>query len=143
MQLVNKVCLVTGGSKGIGGATAVALAEQGARVAIVARTIDDEATKLRSRLGAHALALSADVARPGDLTRAVEETVRTLGPVDVLIHAAGGAINGGLLGITPEQWQAAFDVHVHPIFHLCRAVIPTMNEKREWAIVLVSSAAGI
>jgi NAD(P)-dependent dehydrogenase (short-subunit alcohol dehydrogenase family) len=143
MQLVNKVCLVTGGSKGIGGAAAVALAEQGARVAIVARTIDDEATKLRSRLGAHALALSADVASPGDLTRAVEETVRTLGPVDVLIHAAGGAVNGGLLDLTPEQWLAAFDVHVHPIFHLCRAVIPTMKEKREGAIVLVSSAAGI
>ena len=143
MQLVDKICLITGGSKGIGAAAAAALAERGARVAIVARTIDEEATKLRSRLGAHALALTADLARPADLSRVVEETVRTLGPIDVLIHAAGGPVNGGLLDLTPDQWLAAFDIHVHPIFHLCRAVIPTMKEKREGAIVLVSSAAGI
>ncbi len=143
MNLQNKVCLVSGGTKGIGGASAAALAEQGARVAIVARTIDDEATKLRSRLGAHALALSADVSKPAELSRAVEETVRALGPIDVLIHAAGGPVNGGLFDLTPEQWLAAFEVHVHPIFHLCRAVIPAMKEKREGAIVLVSSTAGI
>jgi NAD(P)-dependent dehydrogenase (short-subunit alcohol dehydrogenase family) len=143
MNLKNKVCLVTGGTKGIGGAAAAALAEQGARVAIVARTIDDEATTLRSRLGAHALALSADVAKPAELSRAVDATVRMLGPVDALIHAAGGPVNGGLFDLAPEQWLAAFDVHVHPIFHLCRAVIPAMKEKREGAIVLVSSTAGI
>jgi NAD(P)-dependent dehydrogenase (short-subunit alcohol dehydrogenase family) len=143
MNLQHKVCLVTGGTKGIGGAAAVALAEQGGLVSIVARTIDDEAKKTLARLGPRAIAIAADVAKPAEITRAHDETVRKLGPVDVLIHAAGGPVNGGLFDVTPEQWLAAFDVHVHPVYHLCRAVIPAMKEKREGAIILVSSTAGI
>jgi len=61
----------------------------------------------------------------------------------VLVHSAGGPVNGGLLALTPEAWYAAFDVHVHPIFHLCRAVIPGMRQRREGVIVLISSTAGI
>ena len=143
MNLQNKVCLVTGGTKGIGAAAAVALAEQGARLSILARTIDDEAKKTLARLGPRAVAFAADVSKPSDLSRAVDDTVRALGPIDVLIHAAGGPVNGGLFDVTPEQWAAAFDVHVHPIYNLCRAVIPAMKEKREGAILLVSSTAGI
>src|SRR5688572_6500455 len=143
MDLNNKTCLVTGGTKGIGAAAAVALAERGAAVSIVARTIDDGAKKTLARLGPRSAAIAADVARPEEIARSVDETVRRLGPVDVLVHAAGGPVNGGLFDLTPEQWLAAFDVHVHPIFHLCRAVIPAMKEKREGAILLVSSTAGI
>src|SRR5579862_583538 len=146
MNLKNKVCLVTGGTKGIGAAAALALAEQGASVSIVARGIDDEARKTLSRITAlhpKCALISADVAQPADVERLVAETVRALGPIDVLLHAAGGPVNGGLFDLTPEQWHAAFDVHVHPIFHLARAVIPAMKEKREGAIILVSSTAGI
>src|SRR6185295_600142 len=143
MNLQNKVCLVTGGTKGLGAATAVALAEQGASVAIVARSMDDEAKKTLGRLGPRCAAIAADVSKPVDIARLVDETVRKLGPIDVLIHAAGGPVNGGLFDVTPEQWLAAFDVHVHPIYHLCRAVIPAMKEKREGVILLVSSTAGI
>lgn len=143
MDLNNKVCLVTGGTKGIGAAAAVALAERGAAVSIVGRSLDDEARKTLGRLGARSALISADVARPADVARCVDETVRKLGPVDVLIHAAGGPVNGGLFDLTPEQWHAAFDVHVHPVFHLARAVIPAMKEKKEGAILLVSSTAGI
>ena len=66
-----------------------------------------------------------------------------LGSIDVLVHSAGGPVPGGLLQVTPEEWQRAFDVHVHAIYHLCRAVVPKMQEKREGAIVLISSTAGI
>jgi len=146
MDLKNKVCLVTGGTKGIGAAAAIALAEQGAWVSMVARTVDDEARKTRSlieALGRKCHLISADVAKPADIGRMVDETRRVLGPVDVLLHAAGGPVNGGLLEVTAEQWYAAFDVHVHPIFHLARAVIPGMKEKREGVLLLVSSTAGI
>ena len=68
---------------------------------------------------------------------------RRLGAIDVLVHAAGGPVNGGLLDLQPQEWLAAFDVHVHAVFHLCRAAIPHMREKKEGAIVLVSSTAGI
>lgn len=146
MDLKNKVCLVTGGTKGIGAAAAIALAEQGARVSIVARTLDDEGKKTRARLealGHPCCVLSADVARPADVRRMVDETAKALGPVGVLLHAAGGPVNGGLFDLTAEQWHAAFDVHVHPIFHLARAVIPAMKEKKEGVLLLVSSTAGI
>jgi 3-oxoacyl-[acyl-carrier protein] reductase len=146
MDLKNKVCLVTGGTKGIGAAAAVALAEQGGAIALAARTLDDEAKKTKARieaLGRKCLLIPADVARPADVKKMVDETVKALGPVDVLLHAAGGPVNGGLFDLTAEQWHAAFDVHVHPIFHLARAVIPAMKEKREGVLVLVSSTAGI
>jgi NAD(P)-dependent dehydrogenase (short-subunit alcohol dehydrogenase family) len=52
-------------------------------------------------------------------------------------------VPGGLFDLTPETWQAAFDVHVHAVFHLCRAVIPAMRTKKEGAVVLISSVAGL
>ena len=145
MDLKNKVCLVTGGTKGIGAAAAVALAEQGAKVSIAARTMDDDAKQTRSRLeklGKCAM-IAGDVAKAADVARMVDETVKALGAIDVLVHAAGGPVNGGLFDLTPEQWHAAFDVHIHPVFHLARAVIPAMKEKKEGVILLVSSTAGI
>ena len=73
----------------------------------------------------------------------MEETARELGPVDVLVHSAGGPVNGGLFELTPEAWQSAFDLHVHAVFHLCRAAIPAMRKRKEGAIILISSAAGV
>jgi NAD(P)-dependent dehydrogenase (short-subunit alcohol dehydrogenase family) len=140
------VALVTGGTKGIGAATAIVLAEQGADVAIVGRHSDADAEETRRRiesLSRRCLLILADVAVPGEATRCVEETARKLGPVDVLIHSAGGPVNGGLLELTPEAWHSAFDVHVHPIFHLCRAAIPAMRQKKRGVIILISSSAGI
>lgn len=143
MNLDKKVCLVTGGTKGIGLSTAMAFGKAGAAVAVAARGVDIGTKPLLDLLGDRAMAIQADIARPADAVRCVEETQKAFGPVDVLVHAAGGPVNGGLFDVTPEQWHAAFDVHVHPIYHLCRAVIPGMKEKREGAIILVSSTAGI
>jgi NAD(P)-dependent dehydrogenase (short-subunit alcohol dehydrogenase family) len=146
MKLTGKVGLVTGGTKGIGAATAIALAREGADVAITGRHIDDEARAAHAtilKLGRRCELISADAAIPADNTRAVEETAKRLGPVDILVHSAGGPVNGGLLDLSPEQWQKAFDVHVHAIFYLARAVIPAMKQKKEGAIILISSTAGI
>jgi NAD(P)-dependent dehydrogenase (short-subunit alcohol dehydrogenase family) len=146
MKLEHRIGLVTGGTKGIGAATAVALAEQGADIAIVGRHPDAEAEETRRRieaLGRRCLLVLADVAVAREATRCVEETARELGPIAVLVHAAGGPVNGGLLELTPEAWQSAFDVHVHAVFHLCRAAIPAMRQRKEGAIILISSAAGI
>ncbi|MBU6402195.1 MAG: SDR family oxidoreductase [Verrucomicrobia bacterium] len=146
MKLTQQIALVTGGTKGIGAATAIALAAAGADVAIVGRRLDAEAEETRRRieaLGRRCRVIRADVGVAREATRCVEETARELGPVDVLVHSAGGPVNGGLLELTPEAWQAAFDVHVHAIFHLCRAAIPAMKQKKRGAIILISSSAGI
>jgi 3-oxoacyl-[acyl-carrier protein] reductase len=140
------VALVTGGTKGIGAATAIALAAEGADVAIVGRRLDAEAKATRRRiekLGRRCLFIQADVGISREATRCVEQTAEELGPVTVLVHSAGGPVNGGLLQLTPAAWHSAFDVHVHAIFHLCRAAIPAMRGKKRGVIILISSAAGI
>jgi len=146
MNLSGKVAFVTGGTRGIGAATAIALAKAGADVAIAARRLDDEANKTRDAIvatGRRCELVQADCALPDDCTRCVRETESRLGAVDVLVHSGGGPVNGGLFDLTPEAWAGAFDVHVHAIFHLARAVIPAMRKKKEGAIILISSTAGI
>jgi NAD(P)-dependent dehydrogenase (short-subunit alcohol dehydrogenase family) len=146
MELTNTVALVTGGTKGIGAATAIALAERGADVAVVARHLDAEAQQVREKielLGRRCLLIAADMGQPEDATRCAQQTAQQLGAVDVLVHSAGGAVRGKLLELTPEIWREAFAVHVDAIFHLCRAVVPAMQRKKAGAIVLVSSVAGL
>ena len=146
MNLSGKVALVTGGTRGIGAASALALANAGADVAIVARRVDAEADATRDAiiaLGRRCELIQADCGQPADAARCVRETESRLGAVDVLVHSAGGPVNGGLFDLTPEAWAGAFDVHVHAIFHLARAVIPGMRAKKEGAIILISSTAGI
>ena len=146
MKLENQIALVTGGTRGIGAATAIALAKEGADVAIVGRRLDAEAEDIRRRieaLGRRCEVICADLGNAQETTRCVEQTTKKLGPVDVLVHCAGGAVNGGLLELTPETWHAAFEVHVHAVFHLCRAAIPAMKAKKGGVVILISSVAGI
>jgi NAD(P)-dependent dehydrogenase (short-subunit alcohol dehydrogenase family) len=146
MDLQGKICLITGGSSGIGAATVLALAEKGAHVAAFARRPPDDADEIGIRargLGNTVYYGSGDVAKPEDCRRMIEETVSQFGGLDVLVHCAGGAAPGSLLNITPEQWHRAFDVHLHSIFHLSRAAVPAMKARNGGAIVLISSAAGL
>jgi len=124
----------------------VALAREGADVAIVGRHLDDDAKTTREsilNLGRRCEIILADCGQATDATRCVRDAESRLGPVDVVVHSAGGPVNGGLFDLTPEAWNAAFDVHVHAIFHLCRAAIPAMRARKEGVIILISSTAGI
>jgi NAD(P)-dependent dehydrogenase (short-subunit alcohol dehydrogenase family) len=148
MELQGKVCLVTGGTKGIGAAAALLFAQRGADVAIVGRELDDaEAKRTRAALeatGRRIVVLKGDMGKPEDARRCVEETTAKLGgPVDVLVHSAGGLVPGGLMELSEDAWYRGFDVHVHAIFHLARAVVPAMKQKRGGAIVLIGSVAGL
>lgn len=146
MELVGKVCLVTGGTSGIGLSTALAFARRGARVAVTGRTLREESLEvLKATAGAHdseILYIKADAASAEDCKRAVAETHARWGRVDVLVHAAGAAVPGGFFEITDEQWSSAFDVHLHAVLWLARGAVPHMMEKGEGAIVLIGSAAG-
>jgi len=146
MDLKDKKVLVTGGTRGIGGAAALALARAGADVAIVGRKEDGDTLATRQAIqttGRRCELFMADCGRAADATRCVQETVQRLGALDVLIHAAGGPVNGKLFEISEADWYGAFDVHVHAIFHLCRAALPVMKLRKEGAIVLISSTAGL
>ncbi|HWE02880.1 MAG TPA: SDR family NAD(P)-dependent oxidoreductase [Tepidisphaeraceae bacterium] len=146
MELAGKVCLITGGTKGIGAATAIAVARRGAAVAVVGRDLSDaEAKRTMETLkatGQRVLAIRGDMGDAEACRACVAQTAAQLGPVDLLVHSAGGPVPGGLFEVGEEAWMSAFDVHVHAIFHLCRAVVPAMKKKGEGAIVLISSSAG-
>jgi NAD(P)-dependent dehydrogenase (short-subunit alcohol dehydrogenase family) len=146
MDLQSKVALVTGGTKGIGAATAVLLAQEGADVAILGRHADDEARGVKAQieaLGRRGVLLQYDISQADACVQCVQETVEQLGSVDVLVHCAGGGAPSNILDCTPEEWHYAFDVHVHASYYLCREVAPAMIKKEQGAIVLISSVAGI
>ena len=138
MNLQGKVCLVTGGTSGIGGATADLLKKLGAHVVVVSRRgSGDREDDLAP------VSLEADVADPAACRRCVEQVVERFGRLDILVNSAGGAVPGGLQEVSDESWMDAFAVHVHSIFHLARASAPHMKKQRDGAIILLGSAAGL
>src|SRR5688572_14024138 len=108
MDLNGKVCLITGGTKGIGAATALLFADRGANVAIVGRDLEDpEVRDTRTRLelaNGKSLVIRGDMANPADADSAVRRTIDELGAIDVLVHSAGGPVPGGVLDIPPQHW---------------------------------------
>jgi NAD(P)-dependent dehydrogenase (short-subunit alcohol dehydrogenase family) len=145
MDLKGKVSLITGGTGGIGGSTAIHLARLGSDIAITGRKESERSEVIKEKieaLGRRCQVLTVDMGVPTEVTACVERTVAELGSIDIVVHAAGGAVPGGLLSVTPEAWYAAFEVHLNAIYHLCRAAVPFMKKKREGAIILIGSAAG-
>ena len=144
MNIQNKVAVVTGGTHGIGAATALALARQGAAIAIIARNItDSDVQEKLEALGAPLLMIAADLSKEEECIRAAEAVAAKWGRIDILVHSAGAAAPGSLLNGARDTWYNAFDVHVHAAFHLCRAAVPYMKSQKEGAIILISSAAGL
>ena len=119
---------------------------RGADVALLGRHDDDSARQTQSQvesLGRRCLVAVGDMGKPEEAVRVVRQTVEHFASVDVLVHCAGGVVVGGLFDVDPEAWLAAFDVHVHALYYLCRAAIPWMKKRREGAIVMISSVAGL
>lgn len=146
MELKGKRALVTGGTRGIGAAIAIDFARHGADVVINCREEDDAAQETLGRiheLGVRGAVITADVVKPEENTRLVEEAAAELGGLDVLVHSAGGGTPGNVEDVTPDAWNYTFDVHVHALFHLTRAAMPHLRKSGEGAIVTISSAAGI
>jgi len=147
MELKGKVCLVTGGTSGIGAATALTLARRGARIAIVSRKgMDSAAENYFSSVRANGATIHsfvADVADPVACRECVNQVISFFGRLDVFVHSAGGAVPGGLHVVTDDNWMSAFAVHVHSVFHLTRAAAPHMAEQGEGAIILLGSAGGL
>ena len=143
MELKNKVALITGGTHGIGAETALKLAGEGVKISVVARNTDNAIKTKIEDMGGQCIVLSADLGKPEECTRVVGETIQQLGSVDILVHSAGSAAPGGLLTGAKEVWYKAFDIHIHAAFHLCMAAMPFMKNRKEGAIIFISSAAGV
>jgi NAD(P)-dependent dehydrogenase (short-subunit alcohol dehydrogenase family) len=142
-----RVALVTGAASGIGRATALRLAGEGAPVAVVDRDGHgaEETVRAVEAAGGKAAAFACDVARGDEVARTVAAIEGALGAVDVLANVAGigdTAGFGGIQEVTDERWGAILAVNLTGPFLLCRAILPGMGSRGRGAVVNVSSLAG-
>jgi NADP-dependent 3-hydroxy acid dehydrogenase YdfG len=142
--LDGKVALVTGAGRGIGRAIALALAAEGAAVALVARSRADLASvagEIRERPGGRVLAVPADVTQDAAVETLVEHVVAELGRLDVLVTAAGTAAFAPVAESKPGDWDAMLALNLRAVMVCCRAVLPAMMRQRSGTILNVASIA--
>lgn len=142
-SLKGKVAAVTGGSEGIGRATALRLAELGARVAICARraeVLEKTAADLRE-LGAEVLAMTADATSAGDMARFVGETVRRFGRIDILVNNAGATGQAAFDTVDDAAWQQDLEIKVMAHVRTSREVIPHMKRQGGGRIINLNMVA--
>ena len=137
-----RTAFVTGGSRGIGRACAVALAEAGHRVAFCYSSDDDGAKATRAaveKAGADTLAVRADIRDPAAVDSAFGEIEHALGPVELLVNNAGTTEDGLVARMTDDQWQRVIDTNLTGAFHTIRRAAPKMMRARWGRIVNISS----
>ena len=144
-QLKDKVALVTGASRGIGKAAALALARQGAKVVVNYARSSDAAEATVSEIkeaGGDAIATQADVSQSEQVDNLIKTTLDKLGRIDVLVNNAGITKDTLLLRMKPEQWQAVIDLNLTGVFLCTKAVSKTMLKQRSGRIINIASVAG-
>jgi 3-oxoacyl-[acyl-carrier protein] reductase len=137
-----RTAFVTGGSRGIGRACAVALAEAGHRVAFCYSSDDDGAKATRAaveKAGADTVAVRADIRDPAAVDSAFGEIEQALGPVELLVNNAGTTEDGLVARMTDDQWQRVIDTNLTGAFHTIRRAAPKMMRARWGRIVNISS----
>src|ERR1700736_346598 len=144
MALQNRVALVTGGSRGIGGGVAVKLAQDGARVAIAYRSNKTAAQQTLRQLqerGADCVAVETDIndaARSEELLRTV---VDRFGRIDIVVNNVGDFRWGTLAESSLEDWQRVFTSNLMTVFYICRVALPQMRKSR-WGRIVNLGAVG-
>ncbi|MDU0371183.1 3-ketoacyl-ACP reductase [Hymenobacter endophyticus] len=143
-NLTGKTALVTGAGKGIGRAVAVALAKEGVRVALLARTetqLQEIAREIEAQ-GGQAVVVAANVADRTAVEAAVQQALGQLGTIDILINNAGIGTFAKVVDMDPEEWENIIRVNLLGAYYVTRAVLPQMVERQTGDIINVASTAG-
>lgn len=151
IRLAGKVALVVGGGTvdeevaGTGSATAITLAREGARVAVLGRTTEHtERTCTRiTEAGGQSHPVIADVTAEADCARAVAETVDRYGRLDVLVNNLGLALRGSILDLSDEDWSRSYEVNLRAVVLMSKHAMPHLAARRAGSVVNIGSVAGI
>ncbi len=145
LGLKGKVAAITGGSEGIGKATAWRLAAEGARVAICARrrdVLEAAAEEIRKATGGEILAVPADVTKPGDVDAFISATVERYGRLDILVNNAGRAAARAFMDVDDAYWQSDLDLKLFAAIRASRLAIPHMRRVGGGRIVNLTHVGG-
>jgi 3-oxoacyl-[acyl-carrier protein] reductase len=140
LGLKDKVAVVTGGTEGIGRATALRLAQEGASVAICARRqelLDKTAAELR-KTGAQVLAVSADMSKTADIDRFIKAVIERFGRIDILVNNAGTSARGKFLEIEDKAWSADLELKVFGAIRCTRLAVPHMKKQGGGRIINIT-----
>ena len=145
MRLQDKVALITGGSSGIGEATASLFAKEGAKIAITGRNEKrgNAVTEQITKNGGHAVFISSDVRKSSDCQLAVDEILRAFDHIDILFNNAGVFYPHTTLDCSEEEWDEQIDINLKGTFLMSKAVLPHMVQRRSGVIINNSSGWGI
>ncbi|WP_432221978.1 3-ketoacyl-ACP reductase [Flavobacterium sp. TMP13] len=144
IDLKNKNALITGAGKGIGKATALALAKEGVNIILIARTqadLNEVAEEIKS-FGVKTFAVTADVSDMESVNNAVAKALDAFDTIDILINNAGIAGFGKFLEMEPKAWEKIIQVNLMGTYYVTRAVLPNMIERQTGDIINISSTAG-
>lgn len=144
-SLKGKVAFVTGAGKGIGKAVAVALANEGVNIGLIARTEADlvEVEREVKSLGVKAAYAAVDISSQEEVDQSIKKLTDMLGPADILINNAGIGRFATLLEMDPEEWKRIIDVNLMGPYYVTRAVLPQLIEKNGGDIINISSTNGL
>jgi len=131
LELTEKCVLLIGAGRGLGGAAALAIAREGAHVAVVARTradVEARASECRAAGARKALAIAADATDPAQLDSAIEETASKLGGLDALVTLVGGSHPGGTADLSDNDWRSAYERNLWPAVRASRSALPHLEK---------------
>ncbi|MBI4639072.1 MAG: SDR family NAD(P)-dependent oxidoreductase, partial [Candidatus Tectomicrobia bacterium] len=145
LGLREKVAVVTGGSEGIGKASAMRLAMEGAKVSICARREDvlkKAEEEIRAKTGGEILTIRADVSKAEQVEQFINKTIEVFGGIDILVNNAGTSAAGPFENVSDDYWQADLDLKLFGAIRCIRLAIPSMKKRGGGRIINITNIGG-